>query len=52
MLGLGLGLTKGGFAPNPAKVLMDAYVKRVTAAGGVIQNYNCAYQKILDLSKP
>lgn len=51
MLGLGLSLTKVGFVKNPAKVIMNAYVDRVIAAGGVIQNYDCAYQKLVDLSK-
>jgi len=50
MLGLGLGLTKGGFIFSLAKSLYKQYVARVTAAGGVQQNAACDIATLTELN--
>ena len=50
MLGLGLGLGKGGSVFNFAKSLYGQYFIRVTAAGGVFQNAVCALNGLLGLN--
>lgn len=50
MLGLGFGVTKGGFVSSLARTLYRKYVVRVTAAGGVFQNAVCALNGLLSLN--
>jgi hypothetical protein len=46
MLGLGLGLTKGGLVLSAASKAAKAYQVRVLADGGTIEGYQCMVQKL------
>lgn len=52
MLGLGLSLVKSGGVLDPARSIINAYVRRVTLDGGYIEGTQCAYLKLKELAKP
>jgi hypothetical protein len=51
MLGLGLSLQKGISAFNAGRALVSSYIRRVTDAGGVLQNTACDAAAINELNQ-
>jgi hypothetical protein len=51
MLGLGLSLQKGISAFNAGRALVSSYIRRVTEAGGVLQNTACDAAAINELNQ-
>jgi hypothetical protein len=51
MLGLGLSLQKGISAFNAGRALVSSYIRRVTEAGGVLQNAACDAAAINELNQ-
>ena len=51
MLGLGLSLQKGVSAFNAGRALVSSYIRRVTDAGGVLQNTACDVAAINELNQ-